>query len=250
MHVGSSEATCPEARPRLKIVGHVGGFLSADGRHGHDTSYRISRARKMVGMIARSCARRQKDRRGRSSAIKLPLRLRLMKAHVDPILSTFCCSRSWTSAQLRALKRAQAYALRRAFGVDRFSMQEEHISDKMMFQAADREPIDSVIQRACWTWLGHVARMHIPALPKLALWGWPKSSKPVSRHRAQGTWLKSLLAKTSISPRDWFRISLSRGGQSVAGCRSSLFFLRCAVLRNSALGSVHGKEVSSSNASP
>ena len=43
-----------------------------------------------------------------------------MKAHVDPILSTFCRSRSWTSAQLRALKRAQAYALSRAFGVDRF----------------------------------------------------------------------------------------------------------------------------------
>ena len=81
------------------------------------------------------------------------------------------------------------------------------------------EPIDSVIQRACWTWLGHVARMHIPALPKLALWGWPKTSKPGSRRRTQGTWLKSLLAKTSISPRDWFRISVSRGGQWQAAGR-------------------------------
>ena len=33
---------------------------------------------------------------------------------------------------------------------DRFSTQEEHISDKMLFQAADWEPIDSIIQRACW----------------------------------------------------------------------------------------------------
>ena len=106
VHVGSAEATCSEARPLLKVVRHVGGFLMADGRH--DTSSRISRARKMVGMIARSWARGQKDRRGRSSAIKLPLRLRLMKAHVDPMLSTLCRSRSWTSAQLRALKRAQA----------------------------------------------------------------------------------------------------------------------------------------------
>ena len=39
----------------------------------------------------------------------------------------------------------QAYASRRAFGVHRFSMQEEHISDKMWFQAADWEPIDSII---------------------------------------------------------------------------------------------------------
>ena len=136
-----------------------------------------------------------------------------MKAHVDPILSTFCRSRSWSASQLRALKRTQAYALRRAFGVDRWSMQEEHISDKMMFEAAEWEPIDSVIRRACWTWVGHVARMHIPALPKMALWGWPKSSKPGSHRRTQGTWLKSLLAKSSLSHRDWSRIAVSRGGQ-------------------------------------
>ena len=36
-------------------------------------------------------------------------------------------------------------------------MQEEHISDRTLFQAAGWEPIDSIIQRACWTWLGHVA---------------------------------------------------------------------------------------------
>ena len=169
---------------------HVGGLLSADGRR---------RARRMVGVIARSWARGQKDRRGRSSPLSLPLRLRLMKAHVDPILSTFCRSRSWSKAQLRSLERAQAYALRRAFGVDRFSMQEELILDKMLFQAADWESIDSIIQRACWTWLGHVARMPISALPKLALWGWPSSSnKAGSKRRMQGSWLESVLAKTRL----------------------------------------------------
>ena len=219
VQVGTPEVGCSEVRPRVKVVRHVGGILSADGRHDHDTSYRVSRARRMVGMIARSWARGQKDKRGRSSPLSLPLRLRLMKAHVDPILSTFCRSRSWSKAQLRSLKRAQAYALRRAFGVDRFSMQEEHISDKMLFQAADWEPIDSIIQRACWTWLGHVARMHIPALPKLALWGWPSSSKAGSKRRLQGSWLKSVLSKTSLCPRDWFRIAVSRGGQWQAAGR-------------------------------
>ena len=57
--------------------------MSADGRRDHDTSYRVSRARRMVG------ARGQKDRHGRSSPLSLPLRLRIMKAHIDPILSTF-----------------------------------------------------------------------------------------------------------------------------------------------------------------
>ena len=181
----------------------------------------------MVGMIARSWSRGQQDKRGRSSPLSLPLRLRLMKAHVDPILSTFCRSRSWTKAQLRSLKRAQAYALRRAFGVDRFSMQEEPISDRMLFQAADWEPIDSVIQRACWTWLGHVARMHIPALPKLAIWGWPSTSKAGSKRRMQGSWLKAVLAKTTLSTRDWFRIAVSRGRQRVGG-----FSLRGRCLRS------------------
>ena len=198
----------------------LGGSCPRTVEHDHDTSYRVSRAGRMVGMIARSWSRGQRDKRGRSSPLSLPLRLRLMKAHVDPILSTFCRSRSWTKAQLRSLKRAQAYALRRAFGVDRFSMQEEHISDRILFQAADWEPIDSIIQRACWTWLGHVARMHIPALPKLALWGWPSTSKAGSKRRLQGSWLKAVLAKTSLSARDWFRIAVSRGGQWQAAGRN------------------------------
>ena len=89
----------------------------------------------------------------------------------------------------------------------------------MLFQAADWEPIDSIVQRACWTWLGHVARMHIPALPKLALWGWPSTSKAGSKRRLQGSWLKEVLAKTSLSARDWFRIAVSRGGQWQAAGR-------------------------------
>ena len=185
--VGEPVAGCSESRPRVNVVRHVGGLLSADGRHDHDISHRISRARRMVGMLARSWARGQKDRRGRSYPLTLPLRLRLMKAHVDPILTTFCRSRSWSVSQLRALKRAQAYALRRAFGMDRFSMQEEHVSDRMMFEAAEWETIDVAIRRARWKWLGHVARMHVLALPKIALWGWPLSSKPGSRKRLQGS---------------------------------------------------------------
>ena len=68
-----------------------------------------------------------------------------MKTHVEPILTTFCRSRSWTKAQLRQVKRAQAYALRRAFGVDRLLMQEGHISDRAMLTAAEWEPIDDII---------------------------------------------------------------------------------------------------------
>ena len=231
-----------EGRPRVSVVRHVGGLLSAAVRHDHDTSHRISRARRMIGMLARSWAKGQKDKRGRASALSLPLRLRLMKAHVDPILTTFCRSRSWTEAQLRALRRAQAYALRRAFGLDRFSMQEEHISDKMMLAAAEWDPIDVVIRRACWKWLRHVARMHVPALPKIALWGWPLMGKPGSRRRLQGSWLRSVLAKTSLSPRDWFRVAVSRGWRWQAVGRR--FFVRKRISKDqTARGLEDGLEV-------
>ena len=125
----------------------------------------------------------------------------MTKAHVDPILSTFCRSRSWSESQLHALRRAQAYVLRRAFGLDRFSMQEDHISDKMMLWAANWEPIDTIIRWACWHWLGYVARMHIPALPKLAMWGWSLSCKSGSKRRLQESWLKPVLAMSSLSSR-------------------------------------------------
>ena len=49
---GVSEVALMEGRPRVKIVCHVDGLLSADGRCDHDTSFRVSRARRTVGMIA------------------------------------------------------------------------------------------------------------------------------------------------------------------------------------------------------
>ena len=97
IQVGVLEKGCVETKPRVKMVRHVGGLLSADGQHNHD------RAKRMVRMIARSWSRGQKDKRERSSPLSFPLRLRLMKAHVDPILSTLCRSRSWTKAQFRCL---------------------------------------------------------------------------------------------------------------------------------------------------
>ena len=40
-----------------------------------------------------------------------------------------------------------------------------------------------------------------------------------SKRRMQGSWLKAVLAKTSLSARDWFRIAVSRGGQWQAAGR-------------------------------
>ena len=52
-------ATC-----RGRVLGRMrrGGF-TADARHDQDTSYRVSRARRMAGMLARAWAQGQKDRR-------------------------------------------------------------------------------------------------------------------------------------------------------------------------------------------
>ena len=83
------------------------------------------------------------------------------------------------------------YALRQVFGMDRWSMQAEHVSEKIMVEVAEWETIDVTIRRVCWKWLGHVARMHVHALPKLVLWGWYLSFPNLGRaKRRQGQWLK------------------------------------------------------------
>ena len=76
-------------------------------------------------------------------------------------------------------------------------------------------------------WLGCISLL----LPKLALWGWPSTSKAGSQRRMQGSWLKAVLAKTSLSARDWFRIAVSRGvvnGRQLVG----VFSLRGSCLRS------------------
>ena len=65
--------------PVLRLLDTWVAFFRRMGDMTHDTSYRVSRARRMVGMIARSWSRGQEDKRGRSSPLSLPLRLRLMK---------------------------------------------------------------------------------------------------------------------------------------------------------------------------
>ena len=39
--VGEPVAGCSESRPLVRVVRHVGGFLSADGGHDHDTSHSL-----------------------------------------------------------------------------------------------------------------------------------------------------------------------------------------------------------------
>ena len=57
VEVGVCEDIRLVVRPRVKIVHHVGGLPSADGQGDHDACYRVGRARRMVGIIARSWAR-------------------------------------------------------------------------------------------------------------------------------------------------------------------------------------------------
>ena len=81
-------------------------------------------------------------------------------------------------------------------------MQEEHVSDRMMFEAAKWETVDVTIRRACWKRLGHVARMHVSALRKLALWGWALSITVGSSKRLQGSWRWTMAScRLSFFPR-------------------------------------------------
>ena len=95
-----------------------------------------------------------------------------MKAMVIPTLLSFNRTRAWTQRQLVQSQQLAKYAVRKAIVMDTHNMQEEHIHDKHMYEAAGWESIEEMVQKASMWWLGHVPRMNIDRRPKQALFGW------------------------------------------------------------------------------
>ena len=93
----------------------------------------------------------------------------------------------------------------------------------MLLQAADWESIDSIIQRM----LDMVRTCGEDACSCFGFVGLPSFSKAGSKRRMQGSWLKAVLAKTSLSARDWFRIAVSREVSGKLRADTSFLSGRC-----------------------
>ena len=152
--------------------------------------------------------------RGANSGLAISGRLQVMKGTLIPAITTFARSRAWTKGELMKLQRVANYAVRRAMGMDIFSMREHHVSDEQMYQAAGWESVTDHIRRATLVWIGHVARMPTYRRPKQALFGWwaDKMSKSHGNQTLQSSWLKDVVRSAGITHLDWFRQAQDRKG--------------------------------------
>ena len=150
--------------------------------------------------------------RGDTSRVKLLARLRVMRSVIQPTLTSFGRTRPWTRAQIGALQTAQNYALQRVFGLDRLALHELHITNEQLHNAALWPPIRTVLMRQTLRWLGHVCRMQIHRLPKLALFGtWIQNTSSPIRSHNHLIWIHTTLTEADIHPMDFFRLAQKHG---------------------------------------
>ena len=165
-------------------------------------------ARRRAKDLAKAWATGSHRGRGETSRIKILARLRVMRSVMQPTLTSFGRTRAWTKAQIGALQSAQNYAPQRVFGLDRMALQEFHITNQQLHNAALWPPIKTVLMRQTLRWLGHVCRMQIHRLPKLALFGtWiQNTTKPIRSHN-QLIWINATLKEADIHNLDFFRLA-------------------------------------------
>eukprot|EP00435_Cladocopium_sp_Y103_P073129 s129_g42.t1 len=189
-------------------VRHVGGILSETASQWKDTMHRSIQGRIRAKQIAKAWSTGTHRGRGQSSCVKLLARLRVMRSILIPTLTTFGRTRSWSKAQIGALQTVQNYALQRVFGLDRLAMHELHITNQQLHNASLWPPVRVILMRQTMRWFGHVCRMPIDRLPKLALFGtWAENTSRPIQSMTQIRWLHEILAAADIHHLDFFRLA-------------------------------------------
>ena len=91
-------------------------------------------------------------------------------------------------------------AVRRCLGLDLLNMREYSYSDESLRQLVHWDSFEHLLHRQVLRWVGHVARMPITRLPKIALFGWPEHMpKHKTGRYTFPMWIKWLLNKYEVS---------------------------------------------------
>ena len=171
-HPGAPPEKRSRDAPNVPAVRHVGGFISAAATQWRDTLHRGIMAMQRARLVAKAWSYGQH----RGGPLSATTRLRGMSSVVSPTLTTFGRSRAWTKGQIEHLQTRQNYALQRAMGLNRLALHEFHVTNQELHRAAMWEKLETTLARHTLRWMGHIARMKVIRLPKLALWGtWAES---------------------------------------------------------------------------
>ena len=146
-----------------------------------------------------------------------------MRAVIEGAVLACGKTRIWSSAQERKIQQVLSRAVRRSLGLDVFNMREYGYSDEGLLRMVHWDPFPLLLHRQVLHWAGHVARMPVSRLPKIALFGWPVGLERRSSGRSKyPTWVKWLLLRHGISTTDWFRLAQKPTGQWLKLVRAKL----------------------------
>ena len=98
-------------------------------------------------------------------------------------------------------------SIRRCLGLDVVNLREHGYSDAGLRRLVHWDTFEHLLHRNVLRWVGHVARMPISRLPKIALFGWPTPmTQRCTGRYSYPMWVR-WLHKYGISHLDWFRLA-------------------------------------------
>jgi ribonuclease HI len=196
----------------VSTVRHLGAHHNEKATFDTDTQYRVSRGREIVRRLAKAWGVGTHHGRGRGSGLSIPTRLQILHACVISAMTSNSRSRPWGQREIGRMQRVANYAVRRAFGMDVYIMQEHGITDAAMYQASGWRTIRDILMKLSMEWTGHVARMPTFRHPKQVLFGWIEGRQAtVTGGRVlHHTWCRRGLRQLRIEEIDWFRQATDR----------------------------------------
>lgn len=191
-----------------KTIKHLGAFLNDSADYWTDTKKRVQAGFFAVRRVARLWSLGTAHGRGSNKGLSNSRKLKIMRSVLEGTLLACGKTRVWSKVQERKAQQVLSRGIRRALGVDRLNMRQHSYSDEGLRRLVQWDSFEDLLHRNVLRWVGHVARMPISRLPKIALFGWPTDmTKHTSARFTFPMWVKWLLSKHGISHLDWFRLA-------------------------------------------
>ncbi|CAJ1414131.1 unnamed protein product, partial [Effrenium voratum] len=232
-HPGKRErlVVCPRGRGAMEVLEefecrtlkHLGTLLSDKADLWPETKRRFQAGFFAVRRVAKLWSLGSHRGRGSTGGLSTCRKLKVMRAVIEGTVLACGKTRVWSSAQERKIQQVLSRAVRRSLGLDVFNMREYGYSDEGLLRMVHWDPFPLLLHRQVLHWAGHVARMPVSRLPKIALFGWPVGLERHSSGRSTyPMWVKWLLLKYGISTMDWFRLAQKPTGQWLKLVRAKL----------------------------
>ena len=187
---------------------HLGAFLNDSADYWPDTRKRVQAGFFAVRRIAKLWSLGTARGRGSGAGLSKTRKLRVMRTVVEGALLACGKTRVWSKVQEKKAQQVLSRGIRRALGVDRMSMWQHGYSDEGLRNLVQWDSFEHLLHRQVLRWVGHVARMPISRLPKIAVFGWPAHMpKHLSCRFTFPMWTKWVLQKHGFPHLDWFRLA-------------------------------------------